>query len=339
NKSLDTITKQQHDNIYNKWVNPVVKEKFTDYTLLWQVLIVILFIILAMLYNRFTLKKLNFKLKKEVEAKTKDLKDINKTLEVKIKEEVQKNRKKDALIHEQTKLASMGEMIGNIAHQWRQPLSVISTASSGMQIQKEYDMLTDEIFKESCEAINKNSQYLSKTIDEFRDYIKGDLDIIDFNLKEQNNKFLQLINSDIIKYNINMILDCKEDINIKGYPNNLIECLIHIFNNAKEALVENNKENERYIFISQEIIKNNVIIIIKDNAGGIDESIIHKIFEPYFTTKHQAQGTGLGLHMCYNSIVNNPKGTLDTQNINYFYHGKKYKGAEFKITIPLQVKI
>ena len=92
-------------------------------------------------------------------------------------------------------------------------------------------------------------------------------------------------------------------VNIHGYPNELIQCFMNIFNNAKDALKENNKQNDRYIFISQEVVDNYVIIKFKDNAGGIPENIINKVFEPYFTTKHQSQGTGLGLHMAYNLIV------------------------------------
>jgi len=233
------------------------------------------------------------------------------------------------------KLATLGEMIGNIAHQWRQPLSTISTAATGMQIQKEFDLLDDDTFNKSCDAINNNAQYLSKTIDDFRNFIKGDSKSIHFNLKNNTDSFLKLVDSTIHDSHINIILHLIEDKNIHGFPNELIQCFINIFNNAKDALVSNNKEDNRYIFISQEIINNNVIIKFKDNAMGIPNNIIDKIFHPYFTTKHQSQGTGLGLHMTYNFIVDVMDGTIEANNVEFEHNGQKCIGAEFTITLPI----
>ena len=232
------------------------------------------------------------------------------------------------------KMASIGEMIGNIAHQWRQPLSAISTAATGMKIQKEFDLLEDDVFNETCDAINDNAQYLSKTIDDFRNFIKGDTEAIQFSLRDDTDSFLKLVNSTIKNSHINMVLNLSENINIYGYPNELIQCFINIFNNAKDALVENNHEEDRYIFISQEIINKNVVIKFKDNAKGIPEDIIHKIFDPYFTTKHQSQGTGLGLHITYNFITEVMSGTINVNNISFKYNNKDYSGAEFTLILP-----
>ena len=238
-------------------------------------------------------------------------------------------------IKEQSRMVSMGEMIASIAHQWRQPLSTISTVSTGMLLQKENDNLTDDFFEKSCKTINNNAQYLSKTIDDFRNFIKGDSKRIKFNLKNDIDSFLKLVDSTIKNDQINIVLNLVEEINIEGYPNELIQCFINIFNNAKDALLENNKEGDRYIFISQETINNNVVIKFKDNAGGISQNIISKIFEPYFTTKHASEGTGLGLHMAYNLIVEGMHGNLKVNNINYKYNNKEYVGAEFTISLPL----
>ncbi len=451
NKSLSNISTQQHKDIYNKWVNPImkVKVKVVDYTLLWQLLSMIVLIVTGFIYNQVSLKKLNRKLNTEVENKTKDLQLINQNLEQLVDEKTKKllqseetfrvlfdiapifidsfdkdgkcvlwnnecekvfgwsiedinnssnplelfypdpkvqkeaidtiitkpekvfrqwyplnkqgeelttmwahiylpngevinvgyditNLKhKEELFVQQSKLASMGEMIGNIAHQWRQPLSIISTAASGMQIQKEHGLLTDTIFEESCDLIDTNAQYLSKTIDDFRDFIKGDTTIVNFKLKNDNDSFLKLINSTIKTYHIYVLLELEEDINIKGYPNQLIQCFINIFNNAKDALVENNEESNRYILIKQKVINDSVQIIFQDNAGGIPDDIINKVFDPYFTTKHQSQGTGLGLHMTYNLIVNSMNGTLKVNNKEFSLENTKCYGAEFIITIPL----
>jgi PAS domain S-box-containing protein len=237
----------------------------------------------------------------------------------------------------QSKLASMGEMLGNIAHQWRQPLSVISTSATGMQMQKEMGILEDEEFYKYCEIINEHAQFLSQTIDDFTNFIKGDSKPIRFDLKNDTDSFIKLVDATIKRNNITIILDLEENINIQGYPNELIQCFMNIFNNAKDALVENNDEDNRYIFISQIIENDNVIIEFKDNAGGISDDIIDKVFDPYFTTKHKSQGTGLGLHMSYNLITNGMKGNITVKNDEYDFNGKHYRGACFDIIIPLNI--
>ncbi|RLA84473.1 MAG: histidine kinase [Epsilonproteobacteria bacterium] len=258
-----------------------------------------------------------------------------KNYKVSLDKEIEENKKKDKLINEQSKMASMGEMIGNIAHQWRQPLSVISTASTGMKMQKNFGTLNDELFNQSCTAINNNAQYLSKTIDDFKNFIKDDRIKKVFILKDDINSFLNLVEGSIKSNNINMILNLQEDIKIDGYENELTQCFINIFNNAKDILKEHNNQDDRFIFISTSTNKNNVIITIKDNAGGIPKDILPKIFEPYFTTKHQSQGTGLGLHMTYNLIVDGMGGTIEAENVIYKYNSKEFAGAEFTISLPM----
>lgn len=243
-------------------------------------------------------------------------------------------KEKDKLLNDQLKMVSMGEMIGNIAHQWRQPLSAISTASTGIIMQKEYGMLEDDKLIDSCNAINHQAQYLSKTIDDFRNFIKGDRIKSIFSLKDDINSFYNLIEGSLKRHNIKMVFDIDEDIQIDGYENELVQCFINITNNAKDALKERVEEN-RFIFISTSKENKNAIIKIKDNGGGIDQEILPKIFEPYFTTKHQSQGTGLGLHMTYNLIVDGMKGTIEANNISYEYENKNYKGTEFIISLPI----
>ncbi len=243
------------------------------------------------------------------------------------------SQKKDIILAEQSKMVSMGEMIGNIAHQWRQPLSVISTASTGMILQKEYGNLTDEVLVKNCNSINDNAQYLSKTIDDFRNFIKGDRTKKLFNLEEDINSFLQLIDGRLKSNNIMMVLDINKNIQIDGYENELIQCFMNIVNNSKDALVDNNIK-DKFIFISTSIQDDHVLISIKDNAGGIDTDVLPKIFEPYFTTKHQSQGTGLGLHMTYNLICDGMGGTIEANNSTYKYKNKEFIGAEFIISLP-----
>ena len=246
-------------------------------------------------------------------------------------------KQKEQQLRNQSKLAAMGEMLANIAHQWRQPLSVISTSATGMKLQKEHGLLEDDNFYKYCDNIDENAQYLSKTIDDFTKFIKGDSKPIHFDLKNDTDSFIKLVDSSIKLYQIEVILDLCENINIKGYPNELIQCFINIFNNAKDALLENNEEGNRYIFIEQKSDESEVTIVFKDNAGGIPEDIINKIFDPYFTTKHNSLGTGLGLHMSYNIIVNGMKGSIKVENEEYIFNNHKQKGAKFTITIPIKV--
>ncbi|APW65412.1 hypothetical protein LPB137_05900 [Poseidonibacter parvus] len=252
--------------------------------------------------------------------------------EKKIFIEIEKNRKKDIQLFEQTKMASMGEMIGNIAHQWRQPLSVISTSATGMKMQKEYNILTDESLNDACETINTQTQYLSKTIEDFKNFIKGERILETYDLKECMESFIELVNPSAKTNNINLILDFQDDIKIDGYPNELKQCLINIFNNAKDALISLNDE-DKLIFINTYYEDKQTHIQIKDSAGGIPENILMKIFDPYYTTKHKSKGTGLGLHIAYNMIVNGMKGKVSATNVTYMYNNKKYKGASFDITL------
>ena len=240
------------------------------------------------------------------------------------------------IIENQAVHVSMGEMIANIAHQWRQPLSIISTASTSMIIEAEFDTLDKESLIHNCHAINNNAQYLSRTIDDFKDFINGDSDKSTFNLSDEINSFLNLIEGSAKSNNIKIILDLDDKIEIDGYKNELTQCLINIYNNAKDALVQKNTSNEdRYIFITTSIKLDEAIILIKDNAGGIPDNILPRIFEPYFTTKHKSKGTGLGLHMSHKLIVEGMNGTVEAYNTNYKYDNINCTGAEFKILIPI----
>ena len=250
-----------------------------------------------------------------------------------IKEKTLENLKMEQDMMRSEKMAALGEMIANIAHQWRQPLSVISTGVTGMKMQKEYGILNDEEFDKTCQAINDNAQYLSKTIDHFSDFIKGERNKVEFDLRDNINNFLTLVQGSIKIHNINIVLDLEENIKINNYPNELLQCLFNIFNNAKDALVEK-KIEDKYIFISSKIKKNHVIIKIKDNAHGIANSALPHIFEPYFTTKDKSEGTGLGLNITYNLVTKGMDGSIEAYNVSFIYNKNEYTGAEFRIELP-----
>ena len=327
NKTLNNISQQEHNKIYNKWANVKLKEQF-DYTYLINISILLIIITLLITYRHFTLKKQNKKLKELVEEQTKELKEINENLEQKVLFEVDKSTRREKQLFEATKMAQMGEMIGNIAHQWRQPLSVISTSASGMLIEKEYNLLTDERFKESCQLIVKNTEYLSDTIDTFRNFIKETKELKEVLIQDRIDVAIEIVTPTLQSAQIKLInnIDYEHDIKIMIMVGELSQVIINILNNAKDIL-EEEKIKEPWIKIDLEQIDDLAMITIEDNGGGIQNDILPKIFEPYFTTKHQSQGTGLGLHMCYKIICESLDGKIYAKNTT--------DGAKFYIELPI----
>ena len=246
----------------------------------------------------------------------------------KIKNREELNRKQDKQLYDTAKMAQMGEMIGNIAHQWRQPLSVISTAASGMKIEKEFDILDDDKFNNYCDSIERNTQYLSNTIDTFRDFIKEKKELKEVILQDRIDGALSIISSSLNNYFIKLInnIDYDSKIKVTLVLGELSQVIINIINNAKDILVEN-KIDEPYIKIACISKNTTATITIEDNGGGIPKDIIPKIFDPYFTTKHQTQGTGLGLHMSYKIITESLQGKLYVKNTDV--------GAMFIIELPI----
>lgn len=250
-----------------------------------------------------------------------------------IVEDISARKNTERVLASQSKLASMGEMIGNIAHQWRQPLSVITTSISGLNIKKEIQGINNEDIDFATKTILSQANYLSRTIDDFRNFLKGDREKSKFKVTDEINRFMHLIESSIDSHDINVIIDIHENIEIYGYKNELIQCFINIFNNAKDAY--KNDSSKRYLFISSYIKNQKVYIEFKDNAQGIPKDIIDRIFEPYFTTKHQSQGTGLGLNIVYNFITTGMNGTIQAKNIEYTHEKEHLIGAKFIIKLPL----
>jgi PAS domain S-box-containing protein len=243
---------------------------------------------------------------------------------------------KEKIFFEQSKLASMGEMIGNIAHQWRQPLSVISTSATGMLAKKTYSKLTDEDLVSYCNSINNNAQYLSETIDDFRNFIKENKLKKEFEFKENIKHFLSLVSGSVKSNDIDIHSNVENGLKFKGYPNELIQCYMNIYNNSKDAFIINQIKH-RLFFIDCFKKGNKIIITFKDNAGGIPKNMLSKVFEPYFTSKHQSLGTGLGLYMTRNLIVESMNGNITAENVSYSYGSDNYDGALFTIELPVVI--
>ncbi len=318
------------DQILQRWVSVEYKKEI-DYSIIWQILFVVFVIFLAIMYKQKVLKDVNENLKIKVDEKNKELILINEQLEKRVKIEVEENLKKDRLLSQQSKMVSMGRMIENIAHQWRQPLSLITTLASSIKIKQEINTLDEVYLKESIENIVRTSNHLSETIDDFRYFFEPEKQQKEFLLNDCCLKVVNLLNSTFQSKNIKIKISATQDIKIKSFERELIQVLINIFNNSKDAF----DENMSLKIILLELIKENdkAIIKVKDNANGIDEDIIENIYEPYFTTKHRSQGTGIGLYMCREIIIKHMNGMINTENIEFSYNDEKYKGALTTITL------
>ncbi len=271
-------------------------------------------------------------LKLEVEEKTKELKELNENLEQMVKDELEHIQQMERKLFESEKMAAMGEMMGNIAHQWRQPLSIISTESSSLLLRKDFGKLDDASFKKSLEHIISMTKHLSQTINDFRDYIKGNMERKEFVVSDCINKVLNITSSSLDANFIKVVTEIDDKVLIDNYENALIQSLVNIINNAKDALKELESVEDRFVFITVEKLNSKARISIKDSAGGIPENIKNRIFEPYFTTKHNSDGTGLGLHMTYN-MVKTMNGTIEVKNQEFTYNDKNFVGVEFILTL------
>ncbi len=281
-------------------------------------------------------KEVNYQieLENEVKEKTKSLKELNENLEEQIKIEIRKNIEKEKLMFQQSKMASMGEMLGNIAHQWKQPLNAISISASSMQLHKDLGQLDDELFENGIKGVMDSTDFLSQTIDDFQNFLKPNKEIQRFDLENSVKKSLQLVTATFRKSSISTILDI-ETVEIKGIQGEFTQVILNIINNAKDILIEKNDPKDRFIFIDSKIQEDHILIFIKDNAGGIPEDIIKNIFDQYFTTK-DTNGTGIGLHMSKEIIESHMNGKLEVQNDEFKYKDKSYKGAKFTITLPIE---
>ncbi len=282
--------------------------------------------------RREELNELNKNLENIVAEKTRSLEELNRNLEKIIDKKVMENLEIQRRLTLNEKLASMGEMIGNIAHQWRQPLSVITMLATGMKTKKELGVLLDEELYHSCDQINENAQYLSRTIDDFRDFIRGDKTRSVFDIERILIRFRSLIESQVTSYRIIVETDVDKGLMISGYPNDLVQVWINIFNNAKDAF-ELNKVEKRYFMIEAHFVEGSIVTTLTDNAGGILEEVMDRIFEPYFTTKHPSQGTGLGLHMAY-KLIAAMSGEISAENVTVVREEMSYIGARFTIRLP-----
>ena len=221
--------------------------------------------------------------------------------------------KKDMLLIRQAKLASIGEMLEHIAHQWKQPLAGINSIVLNIEAYYEDKKLDRETLEEELSQIENLTLFMSQTIESFRNYLHPDKEKTVFSIKEVVDETLSLINPLLKHKKIECIIDIKENTKIKGYKKEFVQTLLVLLNNAKDALLENSVKNP-FIKISTEQKGTKVLISVIDNGGGIDEKIMDKIFDPYFTTKQKSKGTGHGLSMAKMIIEESFNGKIRAKN-------------------------
>lgn len=272
------------------------------------------------------LAELNETLEEKVKKQTEELLVLNTNLEKKIKEEVDKSSHRERIMFQQSKLASMGEMIGNIAHQWRQPLNHLNIVLYKMK--KEFNK-DEKKFNHIYENAKEITKKMSNTIEDFSNFFKPDKKIEQFFVNEVIRQAYSIMERTLKHEDIEITFESQGDYKIAGYPNEFSHVLVNIINNARDVLTSKDGFKQIDIktdFLHDEKQHNCIRISVQDNAGGIDEKIINKIFEPYFTTKHQSSGTGIGLYMCKQIIENSMNGDITVENKN--------NGACFVIKIP-----
>ncbi|PRM90569.1 hypothetical protein CJ671_01830 [Aliarcobacter cryaerophilus] len=317
-----------------KWLYSKFEEHF-NLSFLWKLILIIFIITAIFVYRQYFIIKLNKRLKNLVNIKTNRLKIMNKKLATRIKKELDKHQEKDRILAQQQKMVAMGQMIENIAHQWRQPLSVISTSASGLKLKKQLNILEDEEFVKSIEQIVDTAKYLSDTIDDFRYFFKPQKDKTKFSLVKNIEKSLSFLEA-TLKENLIKVEFDYEDIDIIAYETELMQVFINIINNSKDAFIEK-KIKDRVIFISIKNFPNRILIEIKDNAGGVEDNILDKVFEPYFTTKHQYSGTGIGLYMSNQIIKTHLNGDIFMKNCNFKYKNIEQKGVVTTIILAKNI--
>jgi signal transduction histidine kinase len=237
-----------------------------------------------------------------------ELKNYELNLKDIVKQKTQEILKQQDILKQQAKLAEMGEMIGAIAHQWRQPLNALGINIQSLIYDFEDDLINKEFLEEFIGKNLKTIKFMSNTIDDFRNFFRIDKHKALFSAKEAINATLSIQKAQLKAHNIDIDVT-GDDFKILGYMSEFQQVILNIISNSKDAVVENNIQ-EPYVKIV--LAKPN--ITIEDNAGGIPKDIIQRVFEPYFTTKEQGKGTGIGLYMSKMIIENNMNGRILLNN-------------------------
>jgi len=241
-----------------------------------------------------------------------------------VHDETAKSREKDLLLIQQSRLAAMGEMIGNIAHQWRQPLNSIGLLFANIKDAYDFDDLSEEYLEECTQNGMRLTQQMSTTIDDFRNFFRPDREAAPFSLLNAVHNALELVEASFKNHEIAIELKASGDAEVQGFANEYAQVLLNLLGNARDAIIEHHVKPGR-VGIEVRRDGENGYVVVRDNGGGIAEEVLGKIFDPYFTTREK--GTGIGLYMSKMIIESNMNGHIEVRNIE--------GGAEFTIITPL----
>jgi len=296
----------------------------------YQYFIIILTSCILVFMFFFTLLMVNIindivkKYMSKVQNKEKKLETLNETLSTKVAIGIEEGKKKDRAMLQQSKLARMGSMISMIAHQWRQPLSELSGVLMELEMSTISKKVDNKQILDSISRSNHTIDFMSNTIDDFRNFYRPDKKKEHFNISDACQNAFNIINATLNNLGIKLILDVKEDKKIKGYPTEYAQVILNIISNAKDILIERNIYEPK-IYVTIDKNEYSSIVIIRDNANGIEEKSLELIFDPYYSTKDSTKGTGLGLYISKLIIEKNMTGELSVENDD--------EGAVFKIVV------
>ncbi len=262
------------------------------------------------------LRNMNSILEKRVNERTKELEELNRGLDKRVKDEVMKRSDQEQLLIQQSRFAAMGEMIGNIAHQWRQPLNALGLLLQNVENAYEMEMLNEEYIQKTVAKGMLLIDNMSKTIDDFRDFFKPNKQVEVFEISNAISSTIEIIGASFSNHMISFKKNIDESLCVSGFSNEFAQVMLNILNNAKDELIDKKIANKTiYLNVFKE--NDNIKIEIEDNAGGIKKDIINKVFDPYFTTKDEGKGTGIGLYMSKTIIEHNMGGNLSVKNGKY----------------------
>jgi len=242
-----------------------------------------------------------------------ELDEHKNNLELKVEIEIKKREEKEKMLMQQSRLASMGEMMDAVAHQWNQPISVINMQVEMMGYDFEDGLIDETYVVDFQKRVTDQVDHMMSTLKEFRSFFRPSKDPVDFDIKQMINKVLLLVKDEFMKNTIEIVVDDKENFTLNGIENEFKHLIINIINNSKDAFIENETKN-RKIKINLLSDENYKIIEIIDNAGGIPTHVIDDIFKANVTTKEEGKGTGIGLYMSQ-QIAQKHNGILSVENV------------------------
>lgn len=244
--------------------------------------------------------------------RTRELQELTGGLERRVREEVEKSRAKDLMILQQSRLATMGEMVGNVSHQWRQPLTAISLRVQDMIDAFEFGELTEEYIRENTSSILETIDFMSSTVDDFRTFFTQEQKPSELYLWSVVEKTVRIISPSLMKHEIRLVLEKNESLPpIHSFRNELSQVVLNLISNAKEQIVERGIAGG-VITVSVEVKDGRQMVHVADNAGGVPSGLLERIFDPYFTTKET--GSGMGLYMARTLIRERCRGDITVEN-------------------------